>query len=325
MLRGVESSLGHIDDVDDLSWQIHARLTYCSQALGVLTGRNQNYRNGFQQYNDWEKTYAYGEGSSCSSDSESDSDDDKSNGELYIFACILTCMHFPISLNCETLSFYNLYFFLCFAVLIHVASTTLPKEENHSLCLCLSVCLSLSVSFSVCLSVCLSLSLSLSLPLFDTIQIQVLCIPKCKIQGSNFCVAIHSLIQSYRNLSVSSTDYESDRHTYKHNHTDIDDNRFTHTLTYKQVLSLLSCLHSRPVQSTLFWICMYTSTHTSTSAHNMSVYFEINPQMQYLTTMCINFINHPTYLPFVYSFRWRRKWSCEQKSPECLSSSFLAG
>ncbi|KAL8568177.1 hypothetical protein ACOMHN_027700 [Nucella lapillus] len=44
-------------------------------------GRNQNYRNGFQQYHEWEKTYGYGEASSCSSDSESDSDHDKCTGE----------------------------------------------------------------------------------------------------------------------------------------------------------------------------------------------------------------------------------------------------
>ena len=48
-----------------------------------LSGRNQNYRNGFQQYNEWEKTFAYGEGSSSSSESDSDSDDEKSNGECF--------------------------------------------------------------------------------------------------------------------------------------------------------------------------------------------------------------------------------------------------
>ena len=62
-----------------------------------LAGRNQNYRNGFQQYNEWEKTFAYGEGSSCSSESDTDSDDDKSNGEcmhqrwsVFVF-CLFVC------------------------------------------------------------------------------------------------------------------------------------------------------------------------------------------------------------------------------------------
>ncbi|XP_070199558.1 cytosolic carboxypeptidase 2-like isoform X1 [Littorina saxatilis] len=52
------------------------------QHYGYFTGRNQNYRNGFQQYNEWEKNYAFPDGSSSSSDSDSDSDDDKTDNRL---------------------------------------------------------------------------------------------------------------------------------------------------------------------------------------------------------------------------------------------------
>jgi hypothetical protein len=49
-----------------------------------VAGRNQNYRNGFQQFNEWEKTYAFGEGSTTD-ESDSDSDDEKSNGGFVRF------------------------------------------------------------------------------------------------------------------------------------------------------------------------------------------------------------------------------------------------
>ena len=44
-------------------------------------GKNQNYKNQFQQYAEWEKNYAYQLSSeSDSDDSDSDDDDDKNAG-----------------------------------------------------------------------------------------------------------------------------------------------------------------------------------------------------------------------------------------------------
>ncbi|GFO29467.1 cytosolic carboxypeptidase 2-like isoform x4 [Plakobranchus ocellatus] len=52
------------------------------QHYGYYTGKNQSYKNQFQQYAEWEKNYAYnlGGSSSSSSNSDSDSDDDKNAG-----------------------------------------------------------------------------------------------------------------------------------------------------------------------------------------------------------------------------------------------------
>ena len=43
-----------------------------------FSGKNQNYKNQFQQYAEWEKNYAYN--LSSSSDEDDDSDDDKNAG-----------------------------------------------------------------------------------------------------------------------------------------------------------------------------------------------------------------------------------------------------
>ncbi|XP_035828851.1 cytosolic carboxypeptidase 2 [Aplysia californica] len=50
------------------------------QHYGYYTGKNQNYKNQFQQYAEWEKNYAYNL-SSSSDDSASDSDEDDKNAE----------------------------------------------------------------------------------------------------------------------------------------------------------------------------------------------------------------------------------------------------
>ncbi|CAL1533712.1 unnamed protein product [Lymnaea stagnalis] len=47
------------------------------QHYGYYTGRNQNYKNQFQHYAEWEKNYGYNLSSDSSEDSELDSDDDK--------------------------------------------------------------------------------------------------------------------------------------------------------------------------------------------------------------------------------------------------------
>ncbi|XP_025088422.1 cytosolic carboxypeptidase 2-like isoform X28 [Pomacea canaliculata] len=51
---------------------------HLKNSYGYFTGKNQNYRNGFQQYKEWEKTFAFGEGSSSSEECDLDSDDEKS-------------------------------------------------------------------------------------------------------------------------------------------------------------------------------------------------------------------------------------------------------
>lgn len=50
-----------------------------------FSGKNQNYRNGFQQYKEWEKTFAFGEGSSSSEECDLDSDDEKSAIGQYFY------------------------------------------------------------------------------------------------------------------------------------------------------------------------------------------------------------------------------------------------
>ncbi|BFZ04187.1 hypothetical protein BsWGS_07225 [Bradybaena similaris] len=52
------------------------------QHYGYYTGKNQNYKNQFNQYAEWEKNYAYSLSSDSSSDSDSDDDDRNPDGNL---------------------------------------------------------------------------------------------------------------------------------------------------------------------------------------------------------------------------------------------------
>ncbi|GFS24871.1 hypothetical protein ElyMa_003427500 [Elysia marginata] len=56
-----------------------------------FSGKNQSYKNQFQQYAEWEKNYAYnlGGSSSSSTDSDSDSDEDKNaDQKLWFIECL---------------------------------------------------------------------------------------------------------------------------------------------------------------------------------------------------------------------------------------------